>query len=97
MQFDPHIAQAGVDRFQTFQRRHVDLVHGRAHQDHMADRLVAADPCGHVILEEAGIGEIKAFVDPEGHQRGMCFDRVPQDIAEMLGAGDQTHFGHMGA
>ena len=62
----------------------------------MADRLVADDTVVDQILQEGGVGEVEAFVDPHGDDAGVGFDPVPPDVAEVLGAGNQPDLGHMG-
>lgn len=48
-----------------------------------------------VILNKTGIGKIEALIGVKGHDRRIAQDPMAQDIAEMLGAGNKTHFGNM--
>jgi hypothetical protein len=60
----PPCCPAAFHRLEAFQRGHVDLVHGRAHQDHVLDRAIFGHAVLHQVLKEPGIGEIEGLVDP---------------------------------
>ena len=88
MQRDAPVFQVHHQGLQRFQRGHVDFIHRRTHQDHMAQVLILGGALKDQIFQIAGVGEVKAFVDPQAKNRWVSDDFIAQDIAEMLGTGD---------
>ena len=64
MQRDAAVTQALVDAFKRFQGAAVDGVDRRAQQDDVLDVRAGRHALEDQRFEMAGIGEVKAFVDP---------------------------------
>lgn len=88
MQADLRIAQAVVDRFQTFKAGRVHLVYRAAHQDDMPHGWAVRDLFQHIFLKPARVEIGQRLVDPDRKDMRDGEDLVPIDIAEMLGFRD---------
>jgi hypothetical protein len=97
MERHAHVAQALVQAFERFQRAQVNVVDGRAHQNHMAQVRVGGATFQHQIFQIPRIGEIEAFIDAQGQDGWNRFDMETLDVTEMLGPRYAAHFGHMRA
>jgi hypothetical protein len=53
-----HVGEPMLDRLEALERRHVDRIHRRAHQDHVGEAGIGRHLSGEEILEVAGIGEV---------------------------------------
>ena len=97
MESDARVLQAMIDLLKAFERRGIDYVHRGAHQHDMFELRPLRNKRGDAIFQIAGIGEIKAFINPQGQDFGRCLHPMALDIAEVLGAWQLADNGHVRA
>src|SRR6056297_574707 len=97
MKAHAHVFETVIDRLETFESRVIDFIDCGTHQDDVTDCTATGDTSLNHILKEARVHEVEAFIDPQGHQRWVCRDRVAMDVAKVLAARHKTDLGHMRA
>ena len=61
----------------------------------MADIFVLCDAVLNFVFKESRVRKIKAFINPQRHDRRISDDVVAKNIAVMFGAGDLANFCNM--
>ena len=96
MQLDAGRVQPFVKAFQAFHRAGIEMVDSGTHQHQMTHLGAGHGPVVEQVFHGAGITKPQRLVHANG-QHGVFHDNVVAVyVPEMVGAGDQAHFSHMG-
>ncbi len=93
MQRHASILEPVIDPFQAFQSAGINAVYSRAHQNKVFQVRPVADDAIDRVFQEAGIGEVEAFIDPDGQHLVGRYDGMPVHIAEVMCPGNLAHNG----